>query len=277
MLRRRDPLIDEAARQPLLAPAEEVELARRAEAGDQEAVHRLVASHLRIVISIAKRYRGWGLPLNELVQQGAFGLVQAVRRFDPERGVRLSTYAMWWIRSSIQDHVLHSWSVVRLGTNNAQKMLALKLKRIAGELAILEGEYADERITGLAEKFNATATEVARIARRMTGRDGSLDRPQAFGAAPIDRLASEQATPEQALVHESEHRALSAALRAAVAELSPREQLVIHKRYFEDAKHTFEAIGRELGVSKDRVRQMEARALAKLQQLLAPSVANVSR
>ena len=159
-----NPLIDEAARQPLLAPAEEIELARRAEAGDQEAVHRLVASHLRFVVAIAKRYRGWGLPMNELIQQGALGLVQAVRRFDPERGVRLSTYAMWWIRSAIQDHVLHSWSVVRLGTSNAQKMLALKLRRIAEDLVHVEGDPADDRIVKLAEKFNATAAEVVRLA-----------------------------------------------------------------------------------------------------------------
>ena len=273
----RNPLIDEAARQPLLAPAEEDELARRAEAGDQEAVHRLVTSHLRFVIAIAKRYRGWGLPMNELIQQGALGLVQAVRRFDPERGVRLSTYAMWWIRSAIQDHVLHSWSVVRLGTSNAQKMLALKLRRIAEDLAHVEGDPADDRIAKLAEKFNATAAEVARLARRMTGRDGSLDQPSASGPAPIDQLASEQATPEQVLARDGEHRALATALRAAMAELTPREQLVIHKRYFEDARQTFEAIGRELGVSKDRARQLEARALDKLQEMLGPVVAGLSR
>ncbi|HYN38884.1 MAG TPA: RNA polymerase factor sigma-32, partial [Rhodospirillales bacterium] len=262
--RRHNPLIAEAGRHPLLAPAEEVELARRAEAGDQEALHRLVASHLRFVVAIARRYRGWGLPMNELIQQGALGLVQAVRRFDPERGVRLSTYAMWWIRSAIQDHVLHSWSMVRLGTSNAQKMLALKLRRVADDLAHGEGDPADDRIARLAEKFNATAAEVARLARRMTGRDGSLDQPLASGAVPIDRLACEQATPEQALARDGERRALADALRAAVAELTPREQLVIRKRYFEDAKQTFEVIGRELGVSKHRVRQLEVKALAKL-------------
>ena len=273
----RNPLIDEAASQPLLEPAEEVELARRAEAGDQQATHRLVASHLRFVIAIAKRYRGWGLPMNELIQQGAFGLVQAVRRFDPERGVRLSTYAMWWIRSAIQDHVLLSWSVVRLGTSNAQKMLALKLRRIAEELAHVEGDPSDDRIATLAEKFNATAAEVARLARRMTGRDGSLDQPADSGPAPIDRLVSEQATAEQVLAQHGERRALAEALHTAVAGLSPREQLVIRKRYLDEAKQTFEAIGRELGVSKDRARQLEARALAKLQEMLGPVVTGLSR
>ena len=271
------PLIHEAARQPLLAPAEEVELARRAEAGDQEAVHRLVGSHLRMVISVAKGYRGWGLPLNELVQQGAYGLVQAVRRFDPERGVRLSTYAMWWVRSAIQDHVLHSWSVVRLGTSNAQKMLALRLRRIADDLVGAETDSADDRIARLAEKFNATAAEVARLARRMTGRDSSLDDPTPGGLAPIDRLASEQATPEQALARDTERRLITDALSAALAKLTPRERLVIHKRYLDDAKQTFDAIGRELGVSKDRARQLEARALAKLAEMLRPVVAGLSR
>lgn len=273
----RDPLLDEAVRQPLLEPAEEVELARRAEAGDQQATHRLVASHLRFVIAIAKRYRGWGLPMNELIQQGALGLVQAVRRFDPERGVRLSTYAMWWIRSAIQDHVLLSWSVVRLGTSNAQKMLAIKLRRIAEEIAYVESDPSDDRIAKLADKFNATAAEVARLARRMTGRDSSLDQPVASGFAPVDRLVSEQATAEQTLAESREQRALADALHTAVAELSPREQLVIRKRYLDEAKQTFEAIGRELGVSKDRARQLEARALAKLQEMLGPVVAGLSR
>jgi RNA polymerase sigma-32 factor len=273
----RNPLIYEAVRQPLLEPAEEVELARRAEAGDQQATHRLVASHLRFVIAIAKRYRGWGLPMNELIQQGALGLVQAVRRFNPERGVRLSTYAEWWIRSAIQDHVLLSWSVVRLGTSNAQKMLALKLRRIAEELAYVEGDPSDDRIAKLAEKFNATAAEVARLARRMTGRDGSLDQPMASGLAPVDRLVSEQATAEQTLADHGEQRALADALQTAVAGLSPREQLVIRKRYLDEAKQTFEAIGRELGVSKDRARQLEARALAKLQEMLGPVVTGLSR
>ena len=272
-----NPLIDEAVRQPLLASAEEKELARRAEAGDEEALRRLVTSHLRFVIAIARRYRGWGLPMNELIQQGALGLVQAVRRFDPERGVRLSTYAMWSIRSAIQEHVLHSWSMVRLGTSNAQKMLALRLRRIAEELTHGEGDAGDDRIARLAEKFNATAAEVARLARRMTGRDRSLDQPLVVGPAPIDRLACERASPEQALAEAREQHALVTALRAAIAQLTPREQMVIRKRYFDDAKQTFEAIGRELGVSKDRARQLEVRALAKLQALLSPVAAGLSR
>lgn len=266
-----NPLIEEAARHPLLQADEEIELARRAGKGDGEALHRLVGSHLRYVIKIARGYRGWGLPMNDLIQEGTLGLIQAVRRFDPERGVRLSTYAMWSIRGAIQEHVLHSWSLVRLGTNNAQKMLALALRRVADDLVRCETDLADDRIARLARQFNSTAAEVVRLARRMTGRDGSLDQPAAAGPAPIDRLGCELPSPEHVLAQASEQRFLGEAIKRALAMLTPRERLVIRKRYFEDAKHTFEAIGRELGVSKDRVRQLEARALAKLQDLLRPA------
>jgi RNA polymerase sigma-32 factor len=273
--RERNPLIEEAARHPLLDRDEETELARRAERGDGEALHRLVASHLRYVIKIARRYRGWGLPMSDLIQEGTLGLVQAVRRFDPERGVRLSTYAVWSIRSAIQEYVLRSWSMVRLGTGNAQKMLALAVRRIADDLARGEGGPADDRITRLARQFNSTAAEVVRVARRMTGRDSSLDQPAAAGHAPVDRLASELPSPEHVVAQVSEQRLLGEAIKRALAMLTPREQLVIRKRYFEDAKHTFEAIGRELGVSKDRARQLEARALAKLRDLLYPALVGI--
>jgi RNA polymerase sigma-32 factor len=266
--RERNPVVAEAVRHPLLAREEEAELARRvAEGGDGEALRRLVGSHLRYVIKIARRYRGWGLPMNELIQQGTLGLVQAVRRFDPERGVRLSTYAMWSIRQSIQEHVLQSWSAVRLGTSNAQRMLALRVRQIADDLMMGgDGESADDRHATLARQFNATATEVARLAWRMTGRDGSLDQMTESGVRPVDRLVSDLPSPEQVVGEAGVQRVLHAALAA----LSPREQLVIRKRYLDDAKHTFEAIGRELGVSKDRARQLEANALAKLQELLRP-------
>lgn len=276
-----NPLIAEAVRHPLLARDEEAELVRRAGDGDGEALHRLVGSHLRYVIRIARRYRGWGLPMNELIQQGTLGLVQAVRRFDPERGVRLSTYAMWPIRQAIQEHVLQYWSAVRLGTSNAQRMLALKLRSIAhdlaggdiraeegrpGEARPEEARQGEDRISLLARQFNATAAEVARLARRMTGRDSSLDLPAAAGGTHLDHLESGLPSPEQIAAEAGVQRVLGAAMAA----LSPRERLVIHKRYLDDAKQTFEAIGHELGVSKDRARQLETRALAKLHDLLLP-------
>jgi RNA polymerase sigma-32 factor len=270
-----NPLIGEAARHPLLQADEEIELARRAGEGDGEALYRLVGSHLRYVIKIARGYRSWGLPMNDLIQEGTLGLIQAVRRFDPERGVRLSTYAMWSIRGAIQEHVLHSWSLVRLGTGNAQKMLALALRRVADDLTRCDTDPADDRIARLARQFNSTAAEVVRLARRMTGRDGSLDQPHGAGAAAIDRLDSGSPSPEHVVAQASEQRFLSEAIKRALAMLTPREQLVIRKRYFDDAKHTFEAIGRELGVSKDRARQLEARALANLQDLLRPALVGI--
>jgi RNA polymerase sigma-32 factor len=271
----RSPLVVEAVRHPLLAPEQEVELARRAEAGDGEALYRLVASHLRYVIKIARGYRGWGPPMSDLIQEGTLGLIQAIRRFDPERGVRLSTYATWSIRAAIQDHVLQSWSMVRLGTSNAQKMLALALRRNADGAIRGEGDPGDDRLARLAKRFNSSAAEVARMARRMAGRDYSLDQLTAVGRAFIDRLASELPSPEQWLAQVSEQRYLREAVRRALTKLSPREQFIIRKRYFEEAKQTFEMIGRELGISKDRVRQLEAGALAKLEPLLRPVLTTV--
>lgn len=269
-------LVVEAFRTPMLDPEEERRLTRRADAGDEEAVQRLVGSHLRYVISIARSYRGWGLPMADLVQEGTLGLVQAVRRFDPERDVRLASYAGWWIRSAIQEYVLRSWSMVRLGTSNAQKMLAFKLRRMAetwsGEMAI----FADEPMAALAEQFGTTIGEVKRLALRMAGRDGSLDQETAPGRSLFERLISDWPTPEQIVARMGEHRLISEMVRSALERLTPREQVVIRKRYFEDVRQTFESIGRELGVSKDRVRQLETGALAKLQTLLAPLQAKLS-
>jgi RNA polymerase sigma-32 factor len=154
-------------------------------------------------------------------------------------------------------------------------MMALALRRIADDLARCESDPADDRIARLAKQFNSTAAEVVRLARRMTGRDSSLDQLTASGHTLIDRLGSEMPSPEQVLAQASEQRFLSEAIKRALAMLTPREQVVIRKRYFEDAKHTFEAIGRELGVSKDRVRQLEAKALAKLQDLLRPALVGI--
>ena len=262
-------LLAEAARHPMLDRDEERRLTARAEQGDPDAMRRLIGSHLRYVIRIARAYRGWGVPMADLVQEGVLGLVQAVRRFDPDRDVRLATFAAWWIRQAMQEHALRSWSMVRIGTSNAQRMLALKLRRMVdawGEM----GEPAEEKLAALAEQFGTTFQEVARLARRMAGRDASLDQEGASGGSLIERLTSDWPSPEQLLARMSEHRLLKDAIAAALARLSPREKLIIEKRYFEDARHTFDAIGRELGVSKDRVRQLEARALEKLRTLLEP-------
>ncbi len=270
-------LLAAAVDEPVLGRDEERELARRAEAGDADAAGRLIASHLRFVIKIARRYRGSGLPMSDLIQEGTVGLIRAVRRFNPDRGVRLSTYAMWWIRSAIQDHVMHSWSLVRMGTTNAQKALILRLRQVTAELIGGAEGLSDEITARLAKSFGATANEVATLARRLAGGDWSLDQPMAGPDGDqrtwMDCLTSDAPTPEQAVAEASERRFVSEIVGKALAMLPPREQLVIRKRYFEEVRQTFEAIGRELGVSKDRVRQLETRALAKLRELLQPDLA----
>ena len=263
----------------MLGREEERELARRAEAGDIDAGRRLIVSHLRFVIKIARAYRGSGLPMSDLVQEGTLGLIQAVRRFNPDRGVRLSTYAMWWIRAAIQDHVVHSWSLVRIGTTNAQKGLFLRLRQATADLLGGVEDLGDEITAKLAKSFGTTATEVMALARRVALGDQSLDQPltEAGGGAVrrtrLDALASGEPNPEETLAEASEKRFLSDMVDRALAVLPPREELIIRRRYFEDARATFEAIGHEIGLSKDRVRQLEARALAKLREILQPALA----
>jgi RNA polymerase sigma-32 factor len=263
----------------MLGREEERDLARRAEAGDIDAGRRLIVSHLRFVIKIARAYRGSGLPMSDLMQEGTLGLIYAVRRFNPDRGVRLSTYAMWWIRAAIQDHVVRSWSLVRIGTTNAQKGLFLRLRQATADLLGGVEDLGDEITAKLAKSFGTTATEVMALARRVALGDQSLDQPLAEAGGGgrertrLDTLASGEPNPEEALAEASEKRFLSDLVVGALAVLPPREELIIRRRYFEDARATFEAIGREIGLSKDRVRQLEARALAKLRDILQPALA----
>ncbi len=272
----RNIFFSEAARQPMLDPDEEQHLARRAGAGDGAAAHRLVASHLRFVIRIARTYRDSGLPASDLVQEGTIGLIQAVRRFNPDRGVRLSTYAMWWIRAAMQEHVVRSWSLVRIGTTNVQKAMFLRLRKMKAELIGGAGELSDELAARLARGFGTTAAEVTALARRIAGGDISLDQflgGEEHGRTLADTLPSDAPTPEEHAAQASEHRFLGDIIDRALAMLPPREAFIIRRRYFEEARHTFEAIGREIGLSKDRVRQLEAQALERLRDLLQPALA----
>jgi RNA polymerase sigma-32 factor len=268
-------LAREAARHPMLDREEERRLLCRADAGDAEAQRRLVASHLRLVVKIARSYRDSGLPMSDLVQEGTIGLIRAVRRFNPDKGVRLSTYAMWWVRASIQDHVVHSWSLVRMGTTNTQKALFLRLRRFKTELVDGAEGLSDDLVARLSKGLDTTATEVRALARRVAAGDWSLDQSTHGDGVTtwLDRLASEQPTPEEAVAEVSERRFINDLVAKALAMLPPREEFIIRRRYFEDVRQTFEAIGREIGVSKDRVRQLEARALAKLREHLQPALA----
>ncbi len=255
-----------------LGKEEERELALRAGKGDKEAADRLITSHFNYVVKLAKGYRRSGVPMSDLIQEGMVGLAQAVKRFNPDKNVRLSTYAMWWIRASMQDHIVRSWSLVRLSTTSAQKSLFLNLRRVSADLIGGADALSDEIVARLAERFETTAAEVRNLARRVTSKDQSLDAHIAEDneGSWLDMLASEDPTAEDVLEVEGEHRQLRDTIAKALAHLPDREQFIIRHRYLTEAKQTFAAIGKELNLSKDRVRQLEARALRTLEGLLGP-------
>ena len=257
-----------------LGREEEKELARLAEQGDQAAAEKLITSHLGFVVNVAKGYRRSGVPMSDLVQEGVIGLVQAVRKFNPEKDARLSTYARWWIRASIQDHIVRSWSLVRLSTTSAQKSLFLNLRRKTSELIEGADALSDTFATQLAERFETTAAEVKNLARRVSQRDQSLDTSLSDDgvASWLDLLRSDAPTPEDRLAEESENHALGQLIARALEKLPAREQFIIRNRYFAEAKQTFASIGRELNLSKDRVRQLEAGALESLRDSLEPGL-----
>jgi RNA polymerase sigma-32 factor len=267
----------DAARQPMLDREEEQSLARRSGAGDHDAAHRLLASHLRIVIKIARSYRRSGLPMADLIQEGTLGLMHAIRRFDPDKGIRLSTYAMWWIRASMQDYAVRSWSLVRIGTTNAQKALFLRLRRLTADLKEGAEGLSDDIIAGLAKRFDTTAAEVRALARRVRGGDASLDQRMGSESGErrswLDLLASDAPSPEELAAEASERQFLAEVVQKALRMLPPREQIIIRMRYLDEVKQTFEAIGHEIGLSKDRVRQLEAQALKVLKERLQPAIA----
>ncbi len=263
----------EFRRQPMLNRREEMDLARRSMTGDPTAAARLITSHLRFVLKVARAYRNSGLPMNDLVQEGTIGLIQAVRRFNPDRDVRLATYARWWIRAAIQDYVVRSWSLVRVGTTAAQKALFLRLRRMTSEIKDGTEALNEDLLASLAKRFGVPVRDVATLARRASGFDYSLNAPVADGAREdwIDRLPDDRSNPEERVTAASQSRFWRRLLGRALGMLSPREQVIIRKRYLAEASLTLEALGRELGISKERVRQLEARALDKLRGVLVPA------
>jgi RNA polymerase sigma-32 factor len=268
-------LTDTGLRRPL-DREEERELARRAGAGDVTAEQHLIASLQGFVVRTAKAYRRSGVPMPDLIQEGMIGLIQAVRRFNPEKDVRLATYAVWWIRAAMLDHIVRSWSLVRLSTTSAQKSLFLQLRRLSGLLGSADA-LSDDIAQRLAERFETTAADVRALARRITHRDASLNQTiaHADGAAPswLDQLPLDEPSVEDKLVMDSERKTLADLIGYALAHLPAREQFIIRNRYFSGAKRTLASIGRELNLSKDRVRQLEARALATLRDVLGAGLA----
>ncbi|MGD9537066.1 MAG: RNA polymerase sigma factor RpoH [Alphaproteobacteria bacterium] len=253
---------------PMLAEEEEFMLAKRwREHGDTDAAHRLVTSHLRLVAKIAMGYRGYGLPVSELISEGNVGLMQAVKRFDPDRGFRLATYAMWWIRASIQEYVLHSWSLVKLGTTAAQKKLFFNLRKAKRQLKAFEdGDMSPEQVKSLSEALGVTEDEVVDMNRRLSGPDRSLNAPvkDDAGGEWQDWLVDPSADQETVSLEADELDHRRDLLAAAMGELNPRERRVIEARQLADEPATLETLSTEFGVSRERVRQIEARALQKL-------------
>ena len=270
--------LSEIRKFPMLAKEEEFMLAKSwQEHGDTQAAHKLVTSHLRLVAKIAMGYRGYGLPIGEVISEGNVGLMQAVKKFDPDKGFRLATYAMWWIRASIQEFILRSWSLVKMGTTAAQKKLFFNLRRLKGEMAALEeGDLRPEHVATIAHKLAVTEDEVVSMNRRLSGGgDASLNAP--IGGASgdgesewMDWLADDQTegTQETRLADSEEFDARMTLLQEAMADLNERERHIIQERRLKDEPATLEDLSKEYGVSRERVRQIEVRAFEKLQKAM---------
>jgi RNA polymerase sigma-32 factor len=261
--------LKEIRRFPLLEPSEEYQLAKRwRECGDRGAAHQLVTSHLRLVAKIAMRYRTYGLSMSEIVSEGNVGLMQAVRRFEPERGFRLTTYAIWWIKASIQEYIMRSWSLVKMGTTASQKKLFFNLRRAKSRISALgEGDLRPDQVKLVAAMFGATEREVIDMDRRLTG-DASLNVPSRDdgGGEWQDRLLASEDSQEHRLIDSEESAYRHDALVDALRVLTPRERRILEARQLADDPIKLSDLSSEFGVSRERVRQIEARAFEKLQR-----------
>ncbi len=267
----------EVWRFPILEAEEEYMLAQRWRGhGDMDAAHKLVTSHLRLVAKIAMGYRGYGLPLADLVSEGNIGLMKAVKKFEPERGFRLSTYAMWWIRAAITEYVLRSWSLVKMGTMAAQKKLFFNLRKLKGRLNILDnGELAPEHAAQLAEALNVSETEVVDMNHRLMAHDVSLNAPLSDGETLEfqDTLVDESPTPESQAADGEELGLRRELLKGALSVLPARERHIFTERRLTDDPATLEQLGQIYGISRERVRQLEVRAFEKVQKAVTEAAA----
>jgi RNA polymerase sigma-32 factor len=266
----------EIKRFPMLEPQEEYMLAKRwREHGDREAAHKLVTSHLRLVAKIAMGYRGYGLPIGEVISEGNVGLMQAVRRFEPDKGFKLATYAMWWIRASIQEYILRSWSLVKMGTTASQKKLFFNLRKAKSRIAALDdGDLRDDQATSIAKRLGVAKQDVIDMNRRLGG-DASLNAPlREDGEGEWqDWLVDETADQEVTLVNREEADVRMGALQRALRVLNPRERRIFEARRLADEPVTLEELSTEFGVSRERVRQIEVRAFEKVQAAVKADVA----
>ncbi len=264
--------LDEIRKFPLLTADEEFMLAKRwQEHEDPDAAQRLVTSHLRLVAKIAMGYRGYGLPIGELIAEGNVGMMQAVKRFDPDKGFRLATYAMWWIRASIQEYILRSWSLVKIGTTAAQKKLFFNLRRIKGQLKqIDEGDLPPEVVAKIAKDLDVPAEEVVQMNRRLSAPDHSLNAPlrQDGDAEWQDWLVDEDPDQESVLAERQETSERRRLLSGAMSVLNERERDILNERRLKDEPATLEDLSKKYGISRERVRQVEVRAFEKLQKAM---------
>ena len=262
--------LQEIRKFPMLEPQQEYMLAKSwREHGDTEAAHTLVTSHLRLVAKIAMGYRGYGLPLAELISEGNVGMMQAVKRFEPEKGFRLATYAMWWIRAAIQEYILHSWSLVKMGTTAAQKKLFFNLRKLKGQMkAIEEGDLPPEKVKAIAEKLDVSENDVVQMNRRLSSPDHSLNAPlkQDGDGEWQDWLVDDEQNQEQTYAESEELSKRRVLLASAMEALNDREKHILTERRLKENPTTLEDLSQEYGISRERVRQIEVRAFEKLQK-----------
>jgi RNA polymerase sigma-32 factor len=271
--------LEEIRRFPMLEPQEEYMLAKSwREHGDREAAHKLVTSHLRLVAKIAMGYRGYGLPISEVISEGNVGLMQAVKRFEPEKGFRLATYAMWWIRASIQEYILRSWSLVKMGTTAAQKKLFFNLRKAKSQISALEeGDLRPDQVKHIATKLGVTEQDVVDMNRRLSG-DASLNAPireDSEGGEWQDWLVDERLDQEEQLAASEELDNRRAALTGALSVLNDRERRIFEARRLSEDPMTLEDLAAEFGVSRERVRQIEVRAFEKVQKAVMDKVRQI--
>ena len=262
--------LEEIRRFPMLEPTEEYMLAKRwQEHGDSDAAHKLVTSHLRLVARIAMGYRGYGLPIGEVISEGNVGLMQAVKRFEPDKGFRLATYAMWWIRASIQEYILRSWSLVKMGTTAAQKKLFFNLRRVKGQIqALEEGDLKPENVKAIAKKLGVPEEDVISMNRRLSG-DSSLNAPiraDSESGEWQDWLVDDEPNQEERLAESEELDQRRKYLEQALGSLNDRERKIFAARRLAEEPATLEDLSTEFGVSRERIRQIEVRAFEKVQK-----------
>ncbi|MEE7450251.1 RNA polymerase sigma factor RpoH [Methylobacterium radiotolerans] len=269
--------LDEIRKFPMLEPSEEFTLAKAwRDAGDREAAHRLVTSHLRLVAKIAMGYRGYGLPIGEVVSEGNVGLMQAVKRFDPDKGFRLATYAMWWIKAAIQEYILRSWSLVKMGTTANQKKLFFNLRKAKGRISALEeGDLKPDQVKQIATRLGVPEQDVIDMNRRLSG-DTSLNAPlrEEGEGEWQDWLVDNSPSQETVLAREQEGQNRLSALKDALGVLNPRERRIFEARRLAEDPITLEDLSGEFGVSRERVRQIEVRAFEKVQEAVKRNIAS---